>query len=84
MKKNVVPTRGPIADRMSQPHERRAKRSVTASQSARVPKFQGLRPDLREIPPPSQMVLAMVLDSSTQRHRPSRAGASAKSYKHPH
>jgi hypothetical protein len=35
MKKNVVPTTGATAERISQPHDRRANRSVTASQSRR-------------------------------------------------
>jgi hypothetical protein len=35
MKKNVVPTTGATADRTSQPHDRRANRSVTVSQSGR-------------------------------------------------
>jgi len=35
MKKNVVPTRDATAERINQPHDRRANRSVTASQSGR-------------------------------------------------
>jgi hypothetical protein len=33
MKKNVLPTRGPAAEMTTQAHDRRANRSVTASQS---------------------------------------------------
>jgi hypothetical protein len=35
MKKNVVPTTGAAAEMTNQPHDRRANRSVTASQSGR-------------------------------------------------
>jgi hypothetical protein len=35
MKKNVVPRTGTTAERISQPHDRRANSSVTASQSGR-------------------------------------------------
>jgi hypothetical protein len=44
MKKNVVPTTGPTADKSSPPHDRPATRSVTASQSACETEYQGVRP----------------------------------------